>query len=277
MKTTLILLLTFMTLNIYHGKCTSYVLRASGTEKITDSISDNKLYEYVDKKAKFPGGMKALYYYISQNIKLPDSIQRELKYKVVLKLVIDRSGDLIETTVLKSGGIDYIDRALVDVIKKAEKWEPDSYDGQAVKSQLVVPITFDYKKGGNKEDQWPYKPTMTSRYSYMDENNRTPLFPGGDAGILAFIYKNLEYPERALRDNITGVATVTFLVDTEGKVCDLKIEKSSGDVTLDHEALRVLKLLPSFVPAVQKGKLVNTKYTMNIKFDYSNPTNRKIY
>ena len=92
-----------------------------------------------------------------------------------------------------------------------------------------------------------------------------PEFPGGDLGLMKFIQKNVRYPAIAKEYNITGKVYVSFIVDKQGTVTNVKIVRGV-DKNLDAEALRVVSLLPKYKPGKQRGKAVRVMFTIPINF-----------
>ena len=92
-----------------------------------------------------------------------------------------------------------------------------------------------------------------------------PKFQGGDVGLMKFIQKNVKYPEKAKNYNITGKVFVSFIVDKQGNVTNVKIVKGVSK-ELDDEALRVISLLPKYRPGKQRGKTVRVMFTIPINF-----------
>jgi len=92
-----------------------------------------------------------------------------------------------------------------------------------------------------------------------------PEFPGGDLGLMKFIQKNVKYPAIAKEYNITGKVYVSFIVDKQGKVTNVKIVRGV-DKNLDGEALRVVSALPNYKPGKQRGKPVRVMFTIPINF-----------
>ena len=92
-----------------------------------------------------------------------------------------------------------------------------------------------------------------------------PEFPGGDLGLMKFIQKNVRYPAIAKEYNITGKVYISFIVDKQGSVTNVKIVRGV-DKNLDAEALRVVSLLPKYKPGKQRGKAVRVMFTIPINF-----------
>ena len=89
-------------------------------------------------------------------------------------------------------------------------------------------------------------------------------FPGGEAAMVRFLSQNVKYPDAAQQNGIEGVVMVSFVVTSKGAVTQIKVEKSV-DALLDAEALRVIKMLPTFKPA-QNGKAVAVKFMLPVMF-----------
>jgi TonB family protein len=92
-----------------------------------------------------------------------------------------------------------------------------------------------------------------------------PEFPGGDGACKGFIARTLRYPAEAIKKGIQGKVLVTFIIDKNGKVENAKVVKGVAP-ELDAESVRVISLLPDWVPGKQRGKNVDVVYTMPIEF-----------
>jgi len=92
-----------------------------------------------------------------------------------------------------------------------------------------------------------------------------PEYPGGVQALRNFLAATVKYPEEAVKKGIQGKVYVTFVVNKDGSVSDVKIARGV-DPSLDTEALRVVKLLTNWKPGRQKGEDVRVSYTVPIKF-----------
>jgi TonB family protein len=94
-----------------------------------------------------------------------------------------------------------------------------------------------------------------------------PQLPGGGgiSAIQAAIQKATNYPQRALRDKVEGRVFVAFVVDEQGNVGDVQVNRSAG-TDLDEETIRAVKTLPQFTPGRQNGKPVSVSFTMPITY-----------
>jgi hypothetical protein len=110
---------------------------------------------------------------------------------------------------------------------------------------------------------------------------------GGDSALFKFLRSNINYPKQAIELKVYGKVLITFTVDETGKATDVKLYKginpsiiidekiANGNQQkkyqeaanqLNEEALRVVRLMSSWKPATQEGKLVKTQYLLPISF-----------
>ena len=92
-----------------------------------------------------------------------------------------------------------------------------------------------------------------------------PVYPGGEKALLAFIGANLHYPVIAQENGIQGTIIVRFVVTKTGSVDKVEVLRSL-DPACDKEAVRVINLLPQWVPGKQKGENVSVYYALPIKY-----------
>ena len=92
-----------------------------------------------------------------------------------------------------------------------------------------------------------------------------PVFPGGEKELTKFIKENLHYPVLSSQSGVRGRVTVRFVVKTTGEVTDVVVARGLDDAC-DNEAVRVVKLLPKWIPGKQDGRKVSVYYTLPINF-----------
>ena len=97
-----------------------------------------------------------------------------------------------------------------------------------------------------------------------------PQFPGGMGEAMRFLAKNIKYPVESQKAKIEGRVIVQFVVKENGKVADIKVMRGVSP-ELDAEAMRVVGLMPDWIPGKQRGKAVPVKYTMPIMFRLDSP------
>jgi len=92
-----------------------------------------------------------------------------------------------------------------------------------------------------------------------------PSFPGGEAKLYEYLGKNIEYPQIANESGIQGRVFVTFVVEKDGSITDVRVLRGIGG-GCDEEAVRVVKSMPKWTPGKQRGKAVRVQYNLPIKF-----------
>ena len=92
-----------------------------------------------------------------------------------------------------------------------------------------------------------------------------PKFPGGEKALMDYVSNNVKYPEEAKNKNIAGRVFVSFVVEKDGSIGEVKVLRGIGG-GCDEEAVRVIKEMPKWKPGMQKGKPVRVNYMMPIFF-----------
>ncbi len=92
-----------------------------------------------------------------------------------------------------------------------------------------------------------------------------PEFPGGEAARQKFLEDNLRYPQMAREAGIQGTVFITFVVERDGSVTDVRILRGIGG-GCDEEAVRVVRMMPRWEPGRQRGQPVRVQFNMPIRF-----------
>ena len=98
--------------------------------------------------------------------------------------------------------------------------------------------------------------------SLFVDDEQPASFPGGQEALLAFLDQNVVYPAD-YEDCAQGRVVVSFTIDIDGSIVEPKIIRSLAK-ELDAEALRVVSLMPKWIPAKEKGKNKRTEYVLPI-------------
>ncbi|MBO4773726.1 MAG: energy transducer TonB [Bacteroidales bacterium] len=96
-----------------------------------------------------------------------------------------------------------------------------------------------------------------------------PAFPGGEDALFDFIGKNIVYPRAAREAGIEGTVMVEFVVEPNGKLSHVTAIRKVAPA-LDEEAIRVVKMMPTWSPGKQRGKAVRARFRLPINFQLSN-------
>jgi protein TonB len=94
-----------------------------------------------------------------------------------------------------------------------------------------------------------------------------PDFPGGPEGLMKYLSNNIKYPAFEADNGITGRCVVTFVVERDGSISDVRVLRGvNGGPGCDKEAIRVVKSMPSWKPGKQNGRAARVQYNLPINF-----------
>ncbi len=94
-----------------------------------------------------------------------------------------------------------------------------------------------------------------------------PEFPGGINTLYEFIGSQIKYPKDARKAEIEGRVVVSFVVERDGSIKPESIKIEEGLYpSLDKEVIRVVKLMPNWIPAQQSGRTVRAKTGFPVMF-----------
>ena len=239
-------------------------------ETLLDVATSTKdtVYQIAEEMPEFPGGVEALMDFVGKNVKYPEEAkEKEISGRVFVSFVIEKDGSVSNVKVLRGigGGCD---EEAVRVIKGMPKWKPGIQKGKPVRVSYMMPINF-------KLDSQPTKPAQKADVSKPDMKpdkngvyqicEQMPEFPGGVEALMDFVAKNVVYPQEAMDKEISGRVYVSFVIEKDGSVNEVKVMKGIGG-GCDDEAVRVIKAMPKWKPGKQEGKPVRVSYMMPITF-----------
>lgn len=93
-----------------------------------------------------------------------------------------------------------------------------------------------------------------------------PEYPGGMVEFMKWLTATLKYPDAALTHKQQGKVMISFIVEKDGEITQLKVIKSAGQL-FDDEAMRVAKLMPPWKPGTSEGKPCRTMVAIPIVFE----------
>lgn len=96
-----------------------------------------------------------------------------------------------------------------------------------------------------------------------------PMFPGGEAELMRWLSKNLDYPPIAQEQGIQGRVILRFVVGPDGSVGQIEVLKTL-DPSCDKEAVNVVSKMPKWSPGKQNGNPVYVYYTLPVRFQLQN-------
>ncbi|MBB6499784.1 M56 family metallopeptidase [Pedobacter cryoconitis] len=99
--------------------------------------------------------------------------------------------------------------------------------------------------------------------------DKQPGFPGGMDKFYTYIKAGIRYPKEAIEKNIQGKVFLSFIVEDDGQLSDIKVTRGIGGGA-DEEAVRLLSASPKWTPGTAEGHPVKVKYNIPITFALNN-------
>ena len=170
--------------------------------------------------------------------------------RMVSKTTVKSYGDANQSTVLTEEG-NYQDGV------KNGTWTGGYQDGSFFYEE-------EFDKGVLKKGKSVTGNIKAADYTVIEEK---PMFKGGLDALGKFLSNNLVFPTDAQRARVQGKVLLTFVINTDGSVDDIKVEKGLGFGT-EEEAVRVVKASKGrWTPGVQRGQKVRTTFNLPINFN----------
>ncbi|MEI8280004.1 MAG: TonB family protein [Bacteroidota bacterium] len=186
---------------VFIGTGTSY----AQTRKNSLAPNTNpQTFTYVEQMPVFPGNQNALSNYLRENIKYPeDAVANNIQGKVIVKFVVNDSGNIRNATIVLSV-FPSLDSEALRVVNNMPAWKPGHQQGKPVSVYFTLPISFK-----------------------LEENN-TDTIPQFNGNLRLYIQETMNYPAEAKKNHIQGLVKVKVLIDENGKIHDPKIVKSAA-------------------------------------------------
>jgi len=101
----------------------------------------------------------------------------------------------------------------------------------------------------------------TTHFPYSIE----PHFPGGEYEMYKFISAKIQYPQMSLEMGNSGTVHVQFVVESDGSISNVTILRGVDEM-IDREAMRVVKIMPDWVPGCVDGAVCRARFMIPITF-----------
>ncbi|MGF7075212.1 TonB family protein [Mucilaginibacter sp. R-33] len=228
------------------------------------------VYTSVERVPEFPGGLEAFGKFLATNIKYPAAArEKKIQGRVIITFVVERDGSLSNQRVVRGITGDLDDEAL-RVMKLSPQWKPGMQGNRTVRVQYSVPINFALAPDADTtKTVTPAKFSIASAQSGTEpvftSVEQVPEFPGGIEAFSKFLATNIRYPKAARDNNVQGRVIITFVVEKDGSLSNMKVVRGIGS-GCDEEAVRVLSISPAWKPGIQNGKAVKVQYSVPISF-----------
>ena len=146
--------------------------------------------------------------------------------------------------------------------KLDEKVAVGTENKAGVKDRTVEAVRSEIAVAAPPPPPAPKPEVATKVFDVVEE---MPSFPGGSAALMSYLSSNTKYPVVAQENGVQGRVIVSFVVERDGSISDVKVARSV-DPSLDREAQRVVKSMPRWKPGKQNGSAVRVKYTVPVVF-----------
>jgi TonB family protein len=240
-------------------------------------IDTSTVYSLVEENASFPGGLDAFHQFIKDNLIYPQAaLNKHIEGRVFVSFVVEINGSLSQIKVIRGLGSGCDEEAL-RIVKLMPKWKPAKLKNIQVRSSFNLPIDFQLSKENAADEeiiliepstQKPDTETTETEnegdevFVFVEDQ---PKYPGGDEARLKYLRDNIHYPKEAKEHNIQGTVYITFVIEEDGSISNVKVLRGIGG-GCDEESVRVLTEMPNWIPGKQKGKPVRCQYNMPIRF-----------
>jgi protein TonB len=134
-----------------------------------------------------------------------------------------------------------------------------------VATMSITLLSFEWKSQETKPPPKSVKEEPKSESTFFTIIEENASYPGGEAARQQFLKENVKYPDTARAAKIEGTVYVTFVIERDGSISDVKVLRGIGG-GCDEEAIRVVKLMPNWIPGKQRGKAVRNQFNMPINF-----------
>lgn len=126
-------------------------------------------------------------------------------------------------------------------------------------------IAQDSQKSDNAKGQKAIEEKSIQNEEVFTVVEKMPEYPGGDDARIKFMVENIKYPEQAKKNGIQGVVFVSYVVEKDGKISNIKTIRGIGG-GCDEEAERVISLMPNWKPGIQRGQPVRVQFNLPVRF-----------
>lgn len=249
------------------------VTLALNAETVTDVVykNDEPQKQVPVKKGKKDTTIKTNANQGIQVIEVSEASDKEKTYETTVKetepnvavIILNTKKKGEEPLLIVDGKIATIEQvralprdAVAKVATMREKTAIKSYGEKAKYGALIITTVKHQEEIDNEPLSQP---------DVFDKVDEMPHFPDGMAGLMQYLSTNVRYPKDAKESGTQGSVIVSFIVEKDGSISNAKVTKPTYS-SLDEEALRVVSVMPKWVPGKQNGEAVRVKYAVPVSF-----------
>ncbi len=201
---------------------------------------------------------------LQQQAKKEEKKKEPVKPKIEPKkeIPVARETQKFTAPVIKKDELVKEENQVKQMDKLDEKVAVGAEDKEGVKDRTVEAVRNDIAVAAPPPPPAPKPEVATKVFDVVEE---MPSFPGGQGALMQYLASNIKYPVVAQENGVQGRVIVSFVVERDGSISDVKVARSV-DPSLDREAQRVVKSMPKWKPGKQNGSAVRVKYTVPVVF-----------
>ena len=201
---------------------------------------------------------------LQQQAKKEEKKKEPVKPKVEMKkeIPVARETQKFTAPVIKKDELVKEENQVKQMDKLDDKVAVGTENKEGVKDRTVEAVRNDIAVAAPPPPPAPKPEVATKVFDVVEE---MPSFPGGNGALMSYLSSNTQYPVVAQENGVQGRVIVSFVVERDGSISDVKVARSV-DPSLDREAQRVVKSMPRWKPGKQNGSAVRVKYTVPVVF-----------
>lgn len=214
-----------------------------------------------------------------------------------ITVLIDNAATTIFGERGKNGVVDIkvVKSAFLNRLPGIQKNEDGTYSINGRKVQKILVNGKEFFKALSDDQEIPTIQNAIHDDPIFEVVEEPAQYPGGQAALMQYLAQNIRYPKISAENGVQGRVIVQFVVEKDGSLSNFAVVKKSGDTitknaqsgitvnalgsateeskvpqeafdALNAEAVRVLREIPKWIPAKQRGQEVRMRYTLPITF-----------
>ena len=201
---------------------------------------------------------------LQQQAKKEEKKKEPVKPKIEPKkeIPVARETQKFTAPVIKKDELVKEENQVKQMDKLDDKVAVGTENKEGVKDRTVEAVRSEIAVAAPPPPPAPKPEVATKVFDVVEE---MPSFPGGQGALMQYLASNIKYPVVAQENGVQGRVIVSFVVERDGSISDVKVARSV-DPSLDREAQRVVKSMPKWKPGKQNGSAVRVKYTVPVVF-----------
>lgn len=258
----------------------------------SNNIDDNPLVLVNDVEINLPVDIKTI---TNETIAEALGIQKDDIEGITV--LIDNAATTIFGERGKNGVVDIkvVKSAFLNRLPGIQKNEDGTYSINGRKVQKILVNGKEFFKALSDDQEIPTIQNAIHDDPIFEVVEEPAQYPGGQAALMQFLAQNIRYPKISAENGVQGRVIVQFVVEKDGSLSNFAVVKKSGDTitknaqsgitvnalgsateeskvpqeafdALNAEAVRVLREMPKWIPAKQRGQEVRMRYTLPITF-----------